>query len=419
MRRAVWVTFAFAVVLLASEAPSQPAAKVADWPCFRGKNRDNISPDYGLLKNWPKAGPRLLWKGVGVGEGFSSVAVAGDKVYTMGDKGKASFLFALSRSTGKLMWSAKVGEPGGNYRGTRCTPTVDADLVYGIGQFGDLVCAEAKTGKERWRKSFKRDFDGRSGGWNYTESPLIDGEHLICTPGGEDATMVALNKKTGSEIWRCPARLVAGYSSIVVSNGGGVKQYVQLTAGGTIGVRASDGKLLWRNSHFDGNTANVPTPIVLGDQVFTCAGYGQGGALLTLAASGDGVKATEEYFERSLNNKHGGVLVVGDHVYGDSDDSGRPYCAEWKAGKQVWKRGRTGGPGEGSASLTYADNSLYIRYSNGWMALAPVTPKGYSEKGSFKIPNSDSNSWAHPVVIGGRLYLREKDVVWCYDVKGK
>jgi outer membrane protein assembly factor BamB len=419
MRRAAWVAFAFVVIWLVSDAPAQPASKVADWPGFRGPKRDNISPDKGLLKAWPAAGPKLLWKGVGVGEGFSSVSVVGDKVYTMGDKGKASYLFALSRSTGKLLWSARVGEPGGNYRGTRSTPTVDGDLVYGIGQFGDLVCVEAKGGRERWRKSFRRDFGGRSGAWNFTESPLIDGDRLICTPGGDDATMVALDKQTGKEVWKSPARQTAGYSSPVVSNGGGVKQYVQLTAGGTIGVRASDGKPLWHNSRFDGNTANIPTPIVLGDQVFTCAGYGQGAALLSLNADRDGVRATEEYFERPLNNKHGGVVIVGDYAYADSDDSGRPYCAEWKTGKVVWKRGRSGGPGDGSASLTYADGHLYIRYSNGWMALTPATPKGYSEKGSFKIPNGDSNSWAHPVVIGGRLYLREKDVVWCYDVRGR
>ncbi|MFO0841261.1 MAG: PQQ-binding-like beta-propeller repeat protein [Gemmataceae bacterium] len=421
MLRAAVLALACAGIVFSSPAPSQPPAKVADWPCFRGAGRDNHSPDKGLLKSWPTGGPKLVWKGVGVGEGYSSVAVAGDKVFTMGDKGRSAYLFALSRSTGKPLWSARVGEMGGvgGYRGPRGTPAVDGDLVFAIGQFGDLICVEAKSGKERWRKSFKDDFGGRHGAWGFSESPLVDGDWVLCTPGGEDATVVALHKKTGGEVWRCPANLVAGYSSIVVSQAGGVKHYVTLTEGGTIGVRASDGKLLWHYKRLAPNTANVPTPVVLDDKVFTCAGYGKGGALLSLTESGGGVEYKEEYFQRALNNRHGGVVVVGDYVYGDSDDSGRPYCAPWKTGKVVWRRDHNIGQGDQSASLTYADGHLYVRYANGWVALVPATPKGYSEKGSFKIPNGNSNSWAHPVVIGGRLYLREKDMVWCYDVKGR
>lgn len=394
------------------------ASKVASWPCFRGEKRDNLSPDTGLLKAWPKAGPRLLWKGAGVGTGFSSVAVVGNRVYTMGDKGGASYIFALSRANGKQLWSAKVGKPGGNYSGPRCTPSVDGEMVYGIGQFGDLVCVEAATGKEKWRKSFTNDFEGRAGHWNFTESPLLDGDWLLCTPGGEDATMVALDKKTGKEVWRCPARQVAGYSSIVISNVGGVKHYVTLTEGGTIGVRASDGKLLWHYERLAPNTANIPTPIVRNNQVFTCAGYGKGGALLSLSKNGDGIEMKEEYFKRQLNNKHGGVLIAGDLLFGDTDDRGRPFCADWKTGKILWTRNTDVGQGQQSASLTHADGNLYIRYANGWVALVPASSKEYGEKGSFKVPNGTNNCWAHPVVIGGRLYLREKDIVWCYDVKG-
>lgn len=390
----------------------------ADWPGFRGAKRDNISPDKGLLTTWPKGGPKLVWKGTGVGQGFSSVAVAGDKVFTMGDKDRASWLFALNRDTGKLEWETKVGRAGGNYSGTRCTPTVDGDYVYGIGQFGDLVCLEKATGKEVWRKNFATDFSGQSGGWNYTESPLVDGDRLVCTPGGEKATMVALDKKTGEEVWRSPFRDTAGYASAVISNAGGVKQYVQLTSQGTVGVDAKDGKLLWKNKRFAGNTANIPTPIVLGDQIFTCAGYSTGGALLSLRATNDGVEAKEEYYKRELTNKHGGVTVVGDDVYGDTDDRGQPFRANWKTGKLVWKR-NGGGNGEGSASITYADGHLYIHYQDGWVALVPANGKGYVEKGGFQIPNADVNSWAHPVVIGGRLYLRDKDTVWCYDVSAR
>jgi len=395
-----------------------PAASKADWPQFRGPDRTNLSPDKNLLKKWPESGPKLLWKGQGVGIGFSSVAVAGDRVYTMGDKNGAAQIFALSRKTGKLLWGTPIGKAGGNYEGTRCTPTVEGDRVYGIGQFGDLVCLNANTGKLIWRKNFLKDFGGRPGGWQFSESPTLDGDRLIVTPGGPKATVVALDKKTGKEIWRNDAGYEAGYSTVVISNSCGVKQYVQLTAGGTIGVSAADGKTLWRYEKLGNNTANIPTPIVLGEQIFTSAGYGKGGALLTLSGDASSMTVKEEYYKGELRNKHGGILAVGDYIFGDTDDSGRPFCAEWKTGEIKWKRGGRG-KDSGSASLTYADGHLYIRYSDGYVVLVPAIPDGYKEVSSFKIPNSDTNSWAHPVVIGGRLYLREKDIVWCYDVSAR
>jgi outer membrane protein assembly factor BamB len=410
--------------LTAIGAPARQV-KTADWPQFRGPNRDDVSPDKGLLKSWPAEGPKLLWKAEGVGPGFSSVAVVGDRVFTMGDKGDSSHVFALSRDKGEIIWTSdRVGKSGGaRNAGPRGTPTVDGELLYAIGWAGDLVCLETATGKEKWRKNFGKDFKGSSGGWNYTESPLVDGDRLICTPGGKIATMVALNKKTGEEIWRSPLGDKAGYSSIVISNGGGVKQYVQLTAGGTIGVAARDGKLLWRYKKLAPNTANIPTPVVLGDQVFTCAGYGKGGALLTLSSDGPGgVKCTEDYYKAELKNKHGGVVVVGDYVYGDTDDQGNPHCAEVKTGEVKWTRrkskGKTGS-GRSSASVVAADGMLYFYYQNGWVSLVPASPDGYVEKGGFKIPNPKEPCWAHPVVIGGRLYLRDDNVVYCYDVKAQ
>jgi outer membrane protein assembly factor BamB len=394
-------------------------APAADWPQFRGPKRDDVSTEKGLLKSWPAKGPKQIWKGEGIGEGFSTVAVVGDRVYTMGDKDKKSWVFALDNKDGKVIWSAHVGNAGGSYSGTRCTPTVDSKLVYALGQFGDLVCLSTEDGKEKWRKNFQKDFGGRAGGWNYCESPLVDGELLVCTPGGEKASIVALNKKTGAVVWKSTSGDSAAYSSIVVSKAGNVKQYVQLTAAGVTSVAAKDGKFLWRYEKLGNNTANVPTPIVLGDQIFCSAGYGKGGALLTVKAKDSAVNFKEDYYSDALRNKHGGLVVVGDYIYGDHDDSGHPFCAEWKTGDVKWKRGRVG-KGGGSASVTYADGNLYVRYSNGIVALVPANAEGYKEKGSFKIPNSgNDHSWAHPVVSGGRLYLREKDVLWCYDVKGK
>jgi outer membrane protein assembly factor BamB len=387
-----------------------------DWPRFRGKRLDNVSPDKGLLKEWPQGGPPVVWKATGVGSGYSSVAIAGGKVFTMGNKGDSVYLVAVDQSNGTLLWSTKVGRAGGNLG---CTPTVDGDYVYGMGEDSDLACVETGTGKLVWQKNLQQEFDGDFGSWKYTESPLIDGAKLICTPGGRKNTIVALNKLTGELIWKCAVpfeETKAGYSSIVPASIGGLRQYVQLLSGGVVGIGANDGTVLWKYDRLGHNTANVPTPIVLGDQVFCSAGYGKGGALLQLTTVDDGTTAKEVYFNPQLTNKHGGLVAVDGYVYGDHDDSGRPFCAEVKTGKVVWRKAQSG-PGTGSACVTYADGHLYIRFDNGVMALVPATPKEYKEVSTFRIPNAESQSWSHPVVVGGKLYLRENDIIWCYDVK--
>ena len=296
--------------------------------------------------------------------------------------------------------------------------------MYVLGQMGDLVCLTAADGKEVWRKSFKDDFGGQSGGWNYTESVLIDGDKLICTPGGSKATMVALNKMTGATVWQGVVGKggdTAGYASPVVAEVGGVRQYVTLMANGLVGFAAKDGKMLWRygsaGERFGGNTANIPTPIVRGDLIFAAAGYGRGAALVRVKGSGSNFTADEVYWNRALNNKHGGVVLVGEKLYGDSDDSGNPWQADFKSGKVAWKRTERG-KGSGSASITAADGMLYVRYQNGWVSL--VNPaKGYDEVSTFKVPNGSGDCWAHPVVLDGKLYVRERDTIWCYDVKAK
>jgi outer membrane protein assembly factor BamB len=388
----------------------------ADWPQFRGPNRDDVSKEASLLRAWPENGPPLSWHIKGLGSGYSSVSVVGDRIYTLGNSNNVSKVVALARDDGKAIWSAEVGSSGGNLG---CTPTVDGDRVYALGQEGDLVCLQTSDGKRVWHRNLLKDFDGSMGGWHYCESPLVDGDHLIVTPGGKDATMVALDKKTGETVWKCAIPLEhpqAGYSSIVIAEVGGVKQYVQLLDGGVAGV-STDGKPLWKYEKLGPNTANIPTPIVLDDQILAVAGYGKGGALLKLTASGKDVNVEEIYFKRELTNKHGGVLVVGDYVYGDTDDQGKPFCAEVKTGKVMWKRKGNDGNGRGSASVTCADGRLYFHYDNGVVALVEASPDGYKETGTFKV-ETDGPAWAHPVVVGGRLYLREGDSLYCYDVRG-
>ncbi|MBY0524057.1 MAG: PQQ-like beta-propeller repeat protein [Gemmataceae bacterium] len=411
------------------------AAEAADdWPTFRGPNRDDRSTDKGLLKEWGNDGPPLFWKepASGLGTGYSGVAVAGDKVFTMGDKDGSCFVFALNRDTGKQVWESKIGKSGayGGYAGPRGTPTVDGQMVYALGQNGDLACLEVATGKERWKKDFAKDYKGQKGGWSYSESPLVDGDKLIVTPGGKESTVIALNKSTGATIWKGvvpPNGDSAAYSSVVITEAGGVKQYVTLLGNGVAGFAAKDGKFLWRygeaGNRFGGNTANIPTCIVADkDHIFACAGYGRGGALIKLSATpGGGVKAEEVYFNKDLNNKHGGLVQVGDYVYGGRDDQPKPYCAEIKTGKIVpgWDAKNIKTKGGNSVSVTFADGHLYFRYQNGIVALVPATPDGYKEVSSFKIPKGNGPSWPHPVVVGGKLYLRDQDLLWVYDVKQK
>ena len=405
------------------------AAKPGEWPGWRGPQRDNISPDTGLLDKWPQGGPRLAWKVGGLGKGYSSVSVAGGRIYCMGDRDGEQQVIALALADGKEQWSTRVGDewsPNDN-GGPRCTPTVDGNRVYVVGTHGDLVCLEADNGHEVWRRNFPHDFGGRMhSGWGYSESPLVDGDRVICTPGGPDAGIVALDKKTGKDVWKSKFPQLGGkggdgaaYSSIVIGNGAGVRQYVQLVGRGAVGVRASDGKFLWGYNPVANGVAIIPTPLVHEDYVFCSSGYGDGGtALLHLTASGDGVTADEVYFKAAneLQNHHGGMVMIGDYVYlGHGHNAGAPTCVEWKTGKTVWRQNR--GPGERSAALTSADGKLYFRWQNGVVGLVNATPEKYEELGTFRIPDGRDPSWPHPVVIGGKLYLRDQDNLLCYDVK--
>jgi outer membrane protein assembly factor BamB len=404
----------------------------ADWPTFRGADRTAVSKETGLLQEWPADGPPLAWKAVGAGRGYSSLAIADGKVYTLGDglstaPDKDEYLQCYNADDGKLIWKTKTG-PAWNdgrsdsWQSSRSTPTVDGDRVYVVNPDGALVCCHSATGAEVWRKDLKADFGGKKAdSWGYSESVLIDGDKLICTPGGEQTTMVALNKATGDEIWKTvnPGDRGAGHASIVITEIGGEKIYVQSTGSGPMGVRAGDGKLLWQYP-VDKTTAIIPTPIVRGDLVFFVAGYGRGGALLQQAPGVDGAVAIKEIYplQPKLGNKHGGVVLVGDYLYGDSEDKGIPFCAVLMTGERKWPEKR--GVGKGSASVVAADGRLYVRFASGMIVLAKLDPSEYTEVSSFQVPGSgDRPSWSHPVIDGGRLYLREGDEILCYDIRKK
>mgnify|MGYP000094314219 FL=1 len=402
-------------------------ALAADWPRWRGPKNDGICTETGLLKEWPAEGPKLLWTASGVGKGFSSMSIVGGKLYTMGDlkteEGDRQHVIALDLASQKVAWTALVGPPHGD--GSRCTPTFDDGLLYAVGTDGDLVCVQAADGKEVWRKHFAKDFGGRMmSGWKYSESPLVDGDRLLCTPGGDQAAIVALNKKTGEPIWKCASpRPVggAGYASIVVTEGAGVRQYITLFGRGALSAKADDGKCLWHYPRIGNGTANIPTPVVDGDYVFVSTAYGTGAALLKLSPADGGVKAEEVYFldANTFQNHHGGFVKVGDYIYGGSGhNAGKPTCLEMKTGKIVWQEAQ---PGGGSGAVLYADGNLIIRYQGKEVCLIGATPEGYKLKGKFTPPGQPGMggpAWAHPVISDGKLYLRHANYVFCYDVKG-
>lgn len=409
---------------------SNAATPDSDWPTFRGLSRSAVSADQDLLESWPENGPELIWEADGLGRGYSSLAIADGKMFTMGDTvtggdGTDEYLLCFDQKSGEQLWKLKTGPAWMNgkedWQSSRSTPTVDGDRVYVLTAHGKLICASV-AGESIWSKDLKADFQGKKAdSWGYSESVLIDGDKLIVTPGGPQNTMVALNKMTGETIWTAQRDndRGAGHASTLITSIGGTKVYVTTTGSGAMGVRASDGKLMW-SYEIDKTTAVIPTPIVRDDLVFFAAGYKRGGALLKqVPAQKEGEVSIEEIYpiDPNLANKHGGILLIGDHLYGDSDDKGIPFCAELMTGKVVWK-GRSQ-KGRNSASVVAADGHVYFRFSNGFVALVEANPEDYNEVGIFKVPGSGERpSWSHPVITDGKLYLREGGKLLCYDLQG-
>jgi outer membrane protein assembly factor BamB len=416
------------LALLAAPGDKPGAFKTGpgDWPQWRGPERTAVSTETGLLKTWPGQGPPLAWRAQGIGNGYGSVAIADGRLYVVGHIGKDQSVFCLNTADGQQIWKSVIRSPGD---GSRSTPTIDGERLYVLASRGnqeaDIVCLATADGKELWRRNFQKDFKGKMmSSWGYSESPLVDGDRVLCTPGGAEATLVALDKKTGETIWQSqvPGGDAAGYASIIVSEGAGVKQYLTILEKGLVSVRASDGKFLWRYNRMANGTANIPTPIARDDLVFCSTGYGAGAALLRLVPDGaGGVKAEEVKFLKGneFQNHHGGMVLVGDYIYaGHSHNNGYPICLEFNTGKVVWRHDERG-EGTGSAAVVYADGHLYFRYQNAVMALIEATPNGFNLKSTFRIPKGGDPSWPHPVVAGGKLYLRDQNQLFCYDVKAQ
>jgi outer membrane protein assembly factor BamB len=348
--------------------------------------------------------------------------VVGDRLYLLSNKGvDDEFVQARAVKDGKQVWSTRLGKVGPNqkvnYPGARSTPTVDGESLYALGSDGDLACLETATGKERWHKSLRTDFGGQPGAWAYAESPLIDGDVLVCTPGGKEATLVALNKKTGDVIWKSavPGGEEAAYASVVTTEAGGVKQYVQFLQKGIVGVDANTGNFLWRYNNTGKSPANIPTPVAHHGYVYSGSGMA-GGGLVKLKAENGKLTAEQVYFDKNLPVAIGGSVLIDGHLYGTNSQG--LLCVEFTTGKVKWKDKCVG-----AGSVLYADGRLYVYGENtGAVALVEATPDAYREKGRFTPPGQPdrgrSKAWAYPVVANGRLYLRDLGVLWCYDVKG-
>lgn len=387
----------------------------ADWPQWQGPDRNGLSKETGLLQAWPSSGPPQVWSVSTLGGGYGSVAIAGDRIFVQGARDRQSILFVLNRANGTGVWSKALGPAGTNDRGSgpRGTPTVDDDRVYVLTEQGDLWCLTAANGAEVWHRNILRDFGGRQIPWLISESPLVDGATVIVTPGGPRAGMVALDKMTGKTVWAAEQLSdEAGYASPIAATVGGVRVVMTLTSRAGVGVRASDGKVMWRFQPVANDTANIATPIFHDDKVFYTSNYGTGAALLGLTAHNGEVAAQQIYFTRELQNHHGGVVLVDGYLYGFHNSI--LVCLDFATGKVQW-RDRSVGKG----SLTYADGNLYILSENNVVGLAAASPTRYQEKGRFKIADSGLPSWAHPVVSDARLYIRNQTTLTAYDIKAK
>lgn len=404
-------------------APAQLAMKPGEWPAWRGPDRTGLSPETGLLKSWPEGGPRLIWKATGLGKGYSTPSIAGGRIFLLGtaNTDKDEFLIALDAKNGSILWKTPFGNMTGGTPGPRSTPTLEDGRAYVISSDGQLLCTAQADGKVVWKKDLRSEFDGKPGGWAYTESPLIDGDRLICTPGGPASTVVALNKADGSLVWKSSVKkevadrkrpyATAAYASIMAGEIGGLRQYVQFLDGGVAGLAASDGRLLWTYDHPASKVANCSTVLLHGDSVFAASAYKNGGGMARIRREGETFKAEEAWFLEDLQNHHGGTVLVDGHIYGTG--AAELFCVNFETGAVAWRE-----RGVGKGSVAYADGHLYVRSEMGPVALVEASPVAYKETGRFApADRAREKAWPYPVIAGGCLYLRDQDILQCYGVR--
>ena len=428
-----------------------------DWPQWQGPDRNAISKEGGLLKEWPKDGPPLAWRVTGLGGGDSAPSIAAGRIFGMSNRGDDEVVWGLSEKEGKELWVTRLGpafrqQPPQGKEGPSCTPTVDGERLYVEGLGGVLACVQVKDGKVLWQVSLKDDFGGRPAMWNYRESPLVDGDKVICTPGGPDAMLAALDKMTGKTIWKSkvpgdagggpgagpggpggpgggPGRGRGGfggsgaaYASAIAFDFEGQREYVQFIGKALIGVAAADGKFLWRyDKPANGMGINCSTPLYQDGLVFAASAYGAGGGLVKLSKDANGgVKAEEVYFTKKMQNHHGCMILLDGCLYGANggNEGGFLACLDFKTGNVLWDERDDTAHRAPKGSVALADGRLYYRTEKGTLLLIEPSPKEYIEHGRFDQPDRTKlPAWAHPVIANGKLYVRDQDLLLCYDVK--
>jgi len=396
------------------------AAATAEWPCFHGPRRDNKSTETGLLPRWPDGGPRLLWTATGLGKGYSSMSVAGGLIFTAGMVNKQTYVFAVGLD-GKPKWRALNGQSWETtmfhaigYTGARSTPTYDDGRVYHLSEYGRLVALQAASGKEVWHLDLFERFDARVPKYGLAESVLIDGDRLYCSPGGTKGFMVCLEKKTGKLVWaNTDVPGSQAYCSPVLAEFGGFRQLISMSSEAVFGIDAATGKQLWSVQHGNKRDNNATDPIFHKGHVYASSGYGRGSILVRLTPSPGGIEASRVWASRLLDNHHGGVVLVDGYLYGAGHEAKGWFCLDFMTGKPAWNA-------RGKGSLTCADGMLYCLDETGTMSLVEAKPGEYRAASTFRLPRGRTGPyWAHPVVCGGRLYLRHADRLFAYDIQAK
>ncbi len=389
-----------------------------DWPQWRGPNRDDISVETGLLQEWPEGGPRLRWRCQDAGDGYSGFSVVGDRLYTMGADENTEFALCLNADTGAEIWRQTVANErfkNGWGDGPRGTPSISGNRVFVLTANGTLACLATSDGSVQWTRSLT-EMGGSIPGWGYSESVLVDGNQVVCTPGGSDGALVAVDIESGDINWRSTLFTEpAHYSSIIIADHPDKRHYVQLTEKAFVGIDPQDGGVLWQQSWL-GRTAVIPTPIYHDNKVYVTSGYGVGSTLVDIS---DLENPRELWLNKVMKNHHGGVILVDGHFYGYSDGVGW-VCQDMETGKAVWSEKKQLGKG----AIGYADGHFYlVAEDSGEVVLIEASAEGWNEHGRFKLePQSGHRSprgkiWVHPVISGGRLYLRDQEMIYCFDIQ--
>ncbi|MFP6583249.1 MAG: PQQ-binding-like beta-propeller repeat protein [Candidatus Hydrogenedentota bacterium] len=392
------------------------AEGTAFWPQFHGPNRDSISTEGNFLSEWPEGGPELVWTANGLGHGFSTVSIADGRMYTAGNIGDDTVVTAFDLN-GKLLWQAKNGKAwatGNSYPGTRGTPTIDGDRVYHESPLGNVICVNGKTGETIWELNVLEKYHGGNIRWALSESLLIDGEHVICSPGGPDVSMIALDKLSGEVVWTAPSTGdSAGYSSPILFEQDGLRILTTLTSKSLIGVNADTGALLWRIDHESYTDQNTLTPIYHEGHLFISTI--RAGSIKWKVQISDGTVSLDEVWRTDqFDNHHGGVVLAKGNIYGASITRSRNrwVALDWETGEIEHVD-----PAVGKGSVMYAEGLMYMLSINRVMGLVRPLDAGFEMVSTFTIPEGgDGKSWAHPVVTAGHLYIRHGDFLYAYDI---